>query len=213
MRSRPGGDGEVSSFFGGVSDLFAGSAVDGSELYGFSAFPTAAIIPYSAADDYIGLSFALPDGVHYGYAEVNGSTLVAEGYNATPGAATTTGATDAGSQPGLVHYTDVSTGQSAEEQAQAYSGPVAGLQSQLLWSGSDAVALRSDTPNAFLHGGAADDALQVTGGSNVLDGGAGSELPGGRDGRRMAGLIHSSSMEAAAPRLGAASSTSTRATP
>ena len=171
-----GGDGEVSSFLGGVSDFYAGSAIDGSELYGFFAFPTASVIPNSASDDYIGLSFTLADGMHYGYAEVNGSTVVAEGYNATPEALTTTGAVDTGPQPGLVHYTDVATSQSIEEQAQAYSGPVAGLQSQLLYSGTDAAALRSDTPNTFLHGGPGDDALQATGGSNVLDGGAGSNF-------------------------------------
>ncbi len=171
-----GGDAEVSSFFGGVSDFGSGAAVDGNELYGFSAFPTAAVIPYSAADDYIGLSFAQSDGVHYGYVEVNGPEVVSEGYNATAATATTTGAVDTGSQPGLVNFTDPATGQSGEEQAQAYSGPVAGLQTQYVWSGTDPVAIRSDTPNAFLHGGAGDDALQATSGSNVLDGGAGSNF-------------------------------------
>ena len=171
-----GGSAEISSFFGGISDFSSGAAVDGSELYSFSAFPTAMLIPYSAADDYIGLSFTLSDGVHYGYVEVDGPQVVAEGYSATPDAATTAGAVDSGSQPGFVHYTDAASGQSGEEQGQVYSGPVAGLQAQYLWSGSDAVAIRSDTPSAFLHGGPADDALQATSGSNVLDGGAGSNF-------------------------------------
>ena len=171
------GDGEVSSFFGDVSDFSASSTIDSTdELYGFSAFPTATLIPYSAADDYIGLSFTLSDGVHYGYVDVDGATVVSEGYNTTAGASTTTGAVDLGSQPGLVHYTDVTTGQSGEEQAQTYSGPVAGLEAQYLWSGSDPVAIRSDTPNAFLHGGPGDDAVEATSGSNVLDGGAGSNF-------------------------------------
>lgn len=171
-----GFNGQVSSFLGGVSDFSAGAAIDGSGLNEFSAFPSAGVIPNSAADDFIGLSFALPDGVHYGYAEVNGPTLVSYSYNATAGATSTTGMVEAGPQPGLVVFTDTTTQQSAQEQAQAYSGPVNYLQSQFIWSRSDAVAVASSAPNVFLHGGPGDDALAVTGGRNVLDGGAGSNF-------------------------------------
>jgi len=90
------GTAQVSSFFGGVADFSAGASIDQTgELYSFSAFPTAATIPNSPADDYIGLAFRLSDGLHYGYAEVVGATLVAYGYEATPSATILTGATAA----------------------------------------------------------------------------------------------------------------------
>ena len=82
----------VSSFLGGVTDFSAGAQIDQvGQLYGFSAFPTAAVIPDSAADDFIGLAFTLADGRHYGYAEVAGATLVGYGYETTPGAGILTG--------------------------------------------------------------------------------------------------------------------------
>ncbi len=86
------GTAQVSNF-GGVTDFFAGSTIDQTgELYNFAAFPTATLIPYSAADDFIGLAFTLPDGLHYGYAEVAGPSLVAYGYDSTPGASIFAGA-------------------------------------------------------------------------------------------------------------------------
>lgn len=93
-----GGTGLVTSFFGGVSDFSAGSTINSTgELYSFSAFPTSSVIPYSAADDFIGLCFTLSDGTHFGYAEVDGASLVRYGYESTPGASIPTGA--AGSAP------------------------------------------------------------------------------------------------------------------
>ncbi len=87
---------QVSSFFGGVADFSAGASIDQTrELYSFSAFPTAATIPNSPTDDFIGLAFRLADGLHYGYAEVAGATLVAYGYESTPNATILTGATAA----------------------------------------------------------------------------------------------------------------------
>jgi Ca2+-binding RTX toxin-like protein len=44
------------------------------------------------------------------------------------------------------------------------------------------VAISTGTLNVFLKGGPSDDALQVTGGSNVLDGGAGSNFLVGASG-------------------------------
>ncbi|MBV9749786.1 MAG: PEP-CTERM sorting domain-containing protein [Acetobacteraceae bacterium] len=84
----------VSSLGGMVTDFAAGSTIDQTgELYSFSAFPTASVIPFSAADDYIGLAFTLGDGVHYGYAEVDGPTLVSYGNESMPGTSILTGAT------------------------------------------------------------------------------------------------------------------------
>jgi len=90
------GTAQVSSFLGSIADFAAGSSIDqNGELYSFSAFPAAATIPNSPADDYIGLAFSLSDGLHYGYAEVAGATLVAYGYESTPNATILTGATAA----------------------------------------------------------------------------------------------------------------------
>lgn len=83
----------VSSFFGGVADFTADATIDQmGQIYDFSAFANAAPIPNSAADDFIGLAFTLSDGLHYGYAEVNGTTLVSYGYDRTPGASIQTAA-------------------------------------------------------------------------------------------------------------------------
>lgn len=64
----------------------------------------------------------------------------------------------------------------------AYNGPVSFLQSQFIWTGTQGIAARAEIPNAFLHGGSGDDALQVTSGENVLDGGSGSNFLVGADG-------------------------------
>lgn len=83
---------KVSSFFGGVTDFEAGSTIDGTGIFSFSAFPTATLIPNSVADDFIGLAYAVAGGIRYGYAEVNGATLVSYGVETTPGVAILTGA-------------------------------------------------------------------------------------------------------------------------
>ena len=86
------GTAKVSSFFGKVTDFFAGATIDGKQLTSFSAFPVAAAIPHSAADDFIGLAFTLTDGLHYGYAELAGADLVSYAYDSAPGASILTGA-------------------------------------------------------------------------------------------------------------------------
>ena len=87
-----GGNARVSSFFGGVADFGEGAAIDqNGQVYGFSAFSAAALIPNSAARDFIGLAFTLADGLHYGYAQVAGANLVNYAYEATPGASILTG--------------------------------------------------------------------------------------------------------------------------
>ena len=78
---------------GGVADFSAGATIDQTgELYAFAPSPNAATIPFSAADDFIGLAFTLSDGQHFGYAEVDGPTLVSYGYESDPGASILTGA-------------------------------------------------------------------------------------------------------------------------
>ena len=73
-------------------------------------------------------------------------------------------------------YTDTTNNTSNTSAGQAYVGPVTGLQRQFLWSGNDDVAILAKAANVFLQGGGGADALAVTGGSNVLDGGQGSSF-------------------------------------
>lgn len=86
------GTAQVSSFFGDIADFSAGSTISGTgQIYGFSAFPPPpTVIPNSPSEDFIGLAFTLNDGVHYGYAEVDGPELVSYAYQSTPGAAIVT---------------------------------------------------------------------------------------------------------------------------
>jgi len=58
----------------------------------FTQFASPAGIAYSLAADFIGIDFTLTDGLHYGYIEVNGPTLVSYAYQSTPGADILTGA-------------------------------------------------------------------------------------------------------------------------
>ncbi len=93
------GTGMVSSL-GGLTDFSTGATIDQTgELYGFSAFPTATVIPSSAADDFIGLTFTLADGLHYGYAEVAGPALVSYAFDSTPNTSIVTGAVAAVPEP------------------------------------------------------------------------------------------------------------------
>ena len=73
-------------------------------------------------------------------------------------------------------FTDPTSGVSGSDPGTTYAGPLSYLQHQFIWSGSDGVAVRADVPNVFLHGGTGADALTVTGGTNVLDGGGGSNF-------------------------------------
>lgn len=87
------GSAMVTSILGGVADFEAGATIDQTkELYSFAAFPTPTVIPYSAADDFIGLDFDLDGSLHYGYAEVDGTELVSYAYQSLPNTGVVTGA-------------------------------------------------------------------------------------------------------------------------
>ena len=77
--------------------------------------------------------------------------------------------------PGFL-FTDPATGTSGSDPGTDYAGPVSYLRHQFIWPGSGGVAVRAGVPNVFLHGGPGADALTVTGGTNVLDGGGGSNF-------------------------------------
>ncbi len=81
-----------------------------------------------------------------------------------------------------IELKDVTLGLASFDAAGAYAGPVGGLQRQYIWAGNDQAGIAALSPNAFLKGGPGDDALLVTGGSNVLDGGGGSNFMAGGTG-------------------------------
>ncbi len=78
--------------------------------------------------------------------------------------------------PRRFSYTDTTAAVSGVQDGASYSGPVAQLRWQNIWSSPDAVAMASNVPSSFLKGGSGGDALRVTAGSNVLDGGQGSNF-------------------------------------
>jgi hypothetical protein len=59
-----------------------------------------------------------------------------------------------------------------------YSGPVAGLQWEYIYTGSDNLNVVANVPNVFIHTGSGEDAINVSsaGGNNVLDGSTGSNF-------------------------------------
>ena len=75
-----------------------------------------------------------------------------------------------------ISYTDATTNGLGYTNGDVYTGPVAGLQHQYIWGSTDQVAISATAGNVFIKGGTSDDALAVSKGSNVLDGGAGSNF-------------------------------------
>jgi hypothetical protein len=85
------------------------------------------------------------------------------------------------STPGLAVF-DTTAAQPVSAVAQPYTGPVAGLQQQLVDITADSLNITVTTPNWFIHSGTGTDAINVSqaGGNNVLDGSTGSNfLTGG----------------------------------
>jgi exo-beta-1,3-glucanase (GH17 family) len=76
---------------------------------------------------------------------------------------------------------DTTTGQPLPATPQPYTGPVASLQEQYINVTSDNINISVSTPNWFIHSGSGEDAIAVSSGTNVLDGGTSSNfLTGGR---------------------------------
>ena len=69
---------QATTIFGQVADYGSATVFDGTAS--FASFSSPATIQYSAADDFIGLSYTAADGVHLGYAEVFGSNLIGIAY-------------------------------------------------------------------------------------------------------------------------------------
>jgi len=71
---------------------------------------------------------------------------------------------------------NVTTGGSMAGTPRAYGGPVVGLQSEFVSLTPDKLAISVATPGWFIHSGSGDDAIAVSSGVNVLDGGTGSNF-------------------------------------
>ncbi len=84
--------------------------------------------------------------------------------------------------PGNFRILDTATNVTTTDDGQAYAGPVNYLQQQYIWAGSDGVNVTAAIPDVFLKSGPGDDALAVNSGSNVLDGGTGSNFLAGASG-------------------------------
>ena len=85
------------------------------------------------------------------------------------------GGTDVTAAPALV-VGDTTTNQPVAAVGQSYSGPVSGLQQEYIYAGGDNLDVTVNTDNWFIHTGAGEDAIAVAGGTNVLDGGTGSNF-------------------------------------
>jgi hypothetical protein len=74
--------------------------------------------------------------------------------------------------------TDTTTGVTTATAGDPYTGPVAGLQNQFLDLTTDSLSITASAPNSFIHTGSGTDAINVSkaNGTNVLDGGGGSNF-------------------------------------
>ncbi len=83
--------------------------------------------------------------------------------------------------PGL-GAVDTSTGQAVVPYAEPYRGPVVGLEDQYVNLTSDNLNISASTADWFIHSGSGTDAIAVSYGNNVLDGGTGSNFLSGGSG-------------------------------
>jgi hypothetical protein len=84
----------------------------------------------------------------------------------------------AGQVPEAFAIDDLTTGVQSLLQGTPYTGPVAGLVDQYIYTGSDNLNVTALVANTFIHTGAGEDAIDVSnvGGTNVLDGGTNSNF-------------------------------------
>jgi hypothetical protein len=73
---------------------------------------------------------------------------------------------------------DTTTNAPLQTNGTPYSGPVAGLQWEYIYTGTDNLNVTANVPNVFIHTGSGEDAINVgsAGGNNVLDGSTGSNF-------------------------------------
>lgn len=80
--------------------------------------------------------------------------------------------------PANFDVSDQTTGQTGTSAGAAYSGPVAGLTSEIIIATTDNINITSKVPNVFIKSGSGGDALNVAtaNGNNILDGSTGSNF-------------------------------------
>ncbi|MBV9251501.1 MAG: hypothetical protein JO227_19915, partial [Acetobacteraceae bacterium] len=98
------------------------------------------------------------------------------------GAVVGTGSASGTIQSGAISVVDTSSGEPVAATVQAYTGPVAGLQEQYIAISPSSLNISVNTDNWFIHSGSGEDAIAVHGGTNVLDGGTGSNFLVGASG-------------------------------
>jgi hypothetical protein len=116
-------------------------------------------------------------------ANLNGGTIIDDAGNVanlTGAAVNPTGTLSI--QPSGIAAFDTSSDQSVGVIAEAYIGPVAGIQNEYINLSHANLNITATAPNYFLHSGSGDDALAVSSGTNVLDGGGGSNFLSGGTG-------------------------------
>ena len=81
---------------------------------------------------------------------------------------------------GQFDVSDMSSGGSSSLTGDVYSGPVSGIDDEIILVTPKNLNVSATSQNVFIHTGGGDDAIRVLGGTNVLDGGTGSNfLTGG----------------------------------
>ena len=82
------------------------------------------------------------------------------------------------SQPMIFSINDTTTNTVTTQTGEAYNGPVAGLQHQIIDITPDSLNITSSTPNVFIHTGSGTDGIDVSqvNGNNVVDGSTGSNF-------------------------------------
>lgn len=92
-----GGGALIASLFGSPDSFFTDESrapyINGNGLDSFESYDTPTPISFSLNDAYLELALDLSDGRHYGYARIDGPSLLSFGYQSQPGAGIQAGAT------------------------------------------------------------------------------------------------------------------------
>ena len=82
------GSAQVFSSFGAPADFFSnrGGSFPTGQLGQFASYATPTAIPYSGSEGLVGFEYLDGGALHYGYADIAGTTLIGYRYNTTAGA-------------------------------------------------------------------------------------------------------------------------------
>jgi hypothetical protein len=129
----------------------------------------------TAAGDFLALTNDFQTFISQGESAQQAITNALAAFPPPPGA-------DPPSGSGSVVVLDATTGVQMSAPGSPYTGPVAGLQQQYINLTSDNLNIAASTPGWFIHSGAGMDAISVSSGTNVLDGGTNSNFLAGGSG-------------------------------